>query len=206
MNFTVSKSSSPFDNRETPYFDLPYFRGRCCTTTSPDAKPLRRGEHWDESMEFAVEPNLVHHFPAVCFQPTVVIVQVDAHQVTDQPIENARRQYFMPRVKTLALPAADDVKPFVELREQFYDFGGVVLQVAIERDDSLPFGRVKPGTQGGRFAEISPQSNAENARIGQRKFLNHRPSGVGRAVVDDDRLQVVMLRFNDAMQLGHQGR
>ena len=62
-----------------------------------------------------------------------MIVQVHAHQVTDQPIEHARREHFVPRVVALALPAADDVEAFVKFGEQVRDFRRVVLQVAVER-------------------------------------------------------------------------
>ena len=62
-------------------------------------------------------------------------------------------------------PAADDVEAFVELGEQVDDFGRVVLQVAIDRDDALAVGRVKAGAQCGGLAEIAPQANAQNSRI-----------------------------------------
>ena len=131
-NFTVSRSSSPLLSRETPYFDWPNFRGRCWTTTSPVRKPFGGGQHRHEAVQLAVEPNFVHHLAAKRLQAAIVVVQMDARQVADQPVEHARRQHLVPRIVPLVLPAAHDVEAFVELGQQAGDLGRVVLQVAVD--------------------------------------------------------------------------
>ena len=74
------------------------------------------------------------------------------------------------------------------------------------RDDAFALGGVEAGAERGRFAEIAAEADAENARIVGRQLLDHRPGAVGRAVVDDDRLQLVALRLGNAIQLAHKLR
>ena len=106
----------------------------------------------------------------------------------------------------LALPAADDVVAFVELRQQRGDLGRVVLQVAVDRDDAFAFGGVKTGAEGGRLAEIATKADAEDSRIVSGQFADRSPGAVSRAVVDDDDLQLVAVQFRGLIQLAHQLR
>ena len=51
------------------------------------------------------------------------------------------------RIAALRLPACDEVEAFVELREQARDLAGVVLEIAVDRHDSVARGLVE-GQQG----------------------------------------------------------
>ena len=61
--------------RETPYFDRPYFRGRCWIDDFRHLESAGRGEHGHEAVQLAVEPNLEHHFAAEALEAAIVIVQ-----------------------------------------------------------------------------------------------------------------------------------
>ena len=63
----------------------------------------------------------------------------------------------MPRVMAFALPATHDIKAFVELGEQLGDLRRIVLQIAVDRDNSFAVSSVKTGAQCRRLAKVAPQ-------------------------------------------------
>src|SRR5215212_8948921 len=86
-----------------------------------DAKSLRRREHRHKPMQLAVQPNFVHYLSTVGFEPTVVIVQPHTHQRAHEPVEYPGWPDFVPRIVSLAFPAADDVVSLIDFREQVGD-------------------------------------------------------------------------------------
>ena len=72
----------------------------------------------------------------------------------------------MPGVAPARLPAADEVEALVQLRQQLRDLGGVVLEVAVDRDDDVAAGLGEAGGEGGRLAEVAAQPDDADARRG----------------------------------------
>ena len=67
----------------------------------------------------------------------------------------------------------------------------VVLQVGVERHHQLAARGLEAGRQGRRLAEVAAKADAAHARIGGGQPADHLPRAVGRAVVDEDDVQVV---------------
>src|SRR5687768_10795854 len=109
-------------------------------------------------MQLAVEPDFMHHLTTKRLQATIVVVQMDAGNMTHQPVEDSRRQHLMPRVVPLALPAAYHVESLVDFGEQASNFGRIILQVTIDGDNSIAFGRFESGAQCGCLAEIAAET------------------------------------------------
>jgi hypothetical protein len=80
-----------------------------------DGEALRGGEDRNETVELAMDADFFNHFAAVALEAAVVVVQTHSGEASDDPIEDARGDDFVPRIETLLLPAADDVGAGFEL-------------------------------------------------------------------------------------------
>ena len=92
------------------------------------------------------------------------------------------------RVAPLRLPARDEVEALVELREQPRDLGGIVLKVAVDRDDDVALGFLEAGLQRGGLAEVAPEPDDAYLVVLRVQTRERREGAVGRAVVDEDDL------------------
>ena len=92
------------------------------------------------------------------------------------------------RVAPLRLPARDEVEALVELREQPRDLGGIVLKVAVDRDDDVALGFLEAGLQRGGLAEVAPEPDDAHLVVLRVQTRERREGAVGRAVVDEDDL------------------
>ena len=93
------------------------------------------------------------------------------------------------RVAPLRLPARDEVEALVELREQARDLGGVVLQVAVDRDDDVA--AAPPRSRPARAAALPKLRRRRTTRTLSCARVQPRQRGEGavaRAVVDEDGL------------------
>ena len=97
-------------------------------------------------LAFDTKQRRAQHFAAITLEAAVVVVQANAGEDADQPIENSRRPHLMPRVQPLLLPAADDVEfLIVHGGEKARDLLWVVLQVSIKGEDELAARVLKTG-------------------------------------------------------------
>ena len=104
-------------------------------------------------------------------------------------VEDAREDRARERIAPVRLPAGDEVEALVELREQARDLRGIVLEVAVDRDDDLA---AAPGRSRPRARRPCRSCAAVGRRARSARALCSRVSArersVGRAVVDEDRL------------------
>ena len=119
-------------------------------------------------MQLAVEADFVEHLGTVAFHAAVVVVQGNAGHVADQSVENPAGPNLVPGIVPDAFPAADYVETASQDGQEAGYLSGVVLQIGIQGDDLFAVGRVKPGRQGRRLAEIPPKANAVDLRVPPR--------------------------------------
>ena len=75
------------------------------------------GEHRDEPMQLAVEPQALDDLGAICLQTAVEIVQAEPGDATRHPVEDAGQGAARDRVAAMRFPARDEVEALVELCE-----------------------------------------------------------------------------------------
>ena len=164
------------------------------------------GEHGDEPVQLAVEPQAAHDLGAVRLQAAVHVVEVDAGDPAGDRVEELRRDPAAQRVASLRLPAGDQVEALVELGEQLRDLGGVVLEVAVDRDDHLALRLGEACGERRRLAEVPAQADDDDVagsgvQPGQRRV---RP--VRGAVVDEHGLPGLAERLERRVELVVQQR
>ena len=125
---------------------------------------------------------------AIGLQPAVQVVQAEAGEPAGDGVEDPRGDAPGQGVAALRLPAGDEVESFLELREQARDLCGIVLEVAVDRDDDVALRLREPRLQRGRLAEVAPEPNDANVVVCGVQPCQRREGAVGRAVVDEDGL------------------
>src|ERR1051325_4757886 len=83
-----------------------------------DLEPAGGGEHGDEAVQFAVQPNLAQHLGAIALHAAVVVVQPNPGESAHQPVEQSARPNLVPGIEPGFLPTADHVEAFVELAQE----------------------------------------------------------------------------------------
>ena len=87
-----------------------------------------------------------------------------ARQLRHQPVCDLRGQAARPEVvNPLLAPAADNVVPFTQLREELGNLFGLVLEIAIHRDDDVPRGRVEAGGERSRLTIVSRERDQSHS-------------------------------------------
>ncbi len=99
----------------------------------------------------------------------------------------------MPGIVAHLFPSADDVQAGGDRRQKAGDLARVVLQVGVERHHELAARGPKTGTEGGGFAKISPEPQAADSRIFDGQAANLPPRTVGRAIIDENQLDIISL-------------
>jgi hypothetical protein len=153
-------------------------------------------------VELAVKLHLVEHLAAVALHAAVVVVQLDAGERTDEPVEHPARPDLVERVVADFLPPADHVKPLFDARQETGDLPRVVLQVRVERHHEPAARRVKPRAQRRGLPEIPPEPQPPHAGVGLGDLADLLPRRIGRAVVDEDDVEVIPAEPRHLVQLG----
>ncbi len=94
-------------------------------------------------------------------------MQSQAGKAAGDGVEDPRREPAPEGISPPRLPAGDEVEPFVELRQEAWDLGRVVLQIAVDRDHELTLRLLEPRLESGRLAEVPSQ--AHDANVGCRR-------------------------------------
>jgi hypothetical protein len=121
-----------------------------------DARPFPDGVDRDETVHLAVETHVFEDLPPIRLELAAIIVQRHTEQGRDQPIGDDRGKAAAERV-VLANnpPARDNIEALGELVEQARDVGGIILAVAVHRDDDVAAAVLNRRHQGGGVAEIA---------------------------------------------------
>jgi hypothetical protein len=92
-------------------------------------------------------------------------VQAQTRDAPRHPVEDLRRDTPGERVAAPCLPAADQVEPLVQLREQARNLGRVVLEVGVDGDDDVAVGVCEAGRERRRLAEVLAQADDANVVV-----------------------------------------
>src|SRR5215471_13867337 len=112
-------------------------------------------------MHFTIKMKLFDRLGAIGLKCTAVIMKVRAGGLANQPIGYFRRKPAQPKT-FLAVhpPTANDIIPFLQLRQQQSNISRVVLKIAVKSYDRVPSGVVKPCHHSGCLPKIP--SKAQN--------------------------------------------
>ena len=120
---------------------------------------------------------------------------------SDDGVEHVREEASRERVAPFRLPARDEVETLVELCEQVRDLRGVVLEVAVDRDDDVAARMSKAGGEGDRLAEVSPQPDDADVVVVGVEAGERGEGAVDRSVVAEQCLPVVVERIECRLEL-----
>ncbi len=150
-----------------------------------DARAIERRQRRDEAVQLAVEIDVLENFGAVGLEGGAEIAQLHVRRLGHQPIGDARGKLARDRViQAVLAPAAGDVVAFLDLFEQRGNVLGSVLEIAVERNDDVALRFVEPGGQRRGLAEVAPQPDHLEARIGLDQIGQQIEAAVGGGVVD----------------------
>src|SRR5207244_3165270 len=74
-----------------------------------DTEAAGLGQDGDEAVQLAVEPDLAKDLGAIAFHAAVVVVQVDAGQPADHPVEHPAGQDLVPGVAADSFPPRNHI-------------------------------------------------------------------------------------------------
>ena len=151
-----------------------------------DAHPRR--DRGDETMHLAVEAQPLHHLGAHRLQRAPVIVEMDPGGRGDDPVREPRGDLLRDRIATLLAPSADHVVSLVQLGDEAWDVGRIVLEVAVGGDDDLAAGVVEAGGEGGGLPEVPAQSQHPHPRVHGLEREQPLQGRIGGSVVHENDL------------------
>ena len=151
-----------------------------------DAKATVVGEHGQEAMQLAVDPQRADDLRPVGLEPAVHVVELQARDAADDGVEDLRDEPPRPRIAALRLPAGDEVEALVELREQAWDLRRVVLEVGVDRHDHGSLGVAKARRSAADLPKL--RRSRTTLTFGARSWrrVERGEGAVGGAVVDED--------------------
>src|SRR4029453_603130 len=158
-------------------------------------------EHRQEAMELSVDPQVSHDLGPVGLQSAVHVVQSEAGPASGAAVEDPREQPAREWISPLGLPARDEVEALIELGQEAWDLGGVVLEVGVDRDGDIAGRMPEASCERRRFAEVAAQANHHDIRRRRGEPGQSRKGPVGRAVVDEDGLPRTAERLEGAAKL-----
>src|SRR5258708_20538256 len=135
-------------------------------------------------MQLAVERNRFADVTPVSFESGAEVVNVDTAQFCHQPVCYPGRNAPYPEIVDAHLtPTADDVITGRDLFEKHWNVGGIVLQIAIHRNDVFAAGMVKACGEPGGLAEVAAQLDHGNPAVDSRDFAQHGEGMVTGAII-----------------------
>ena len=128
-------------------------------------------------------------------------MQVDAAEFGHQPVGDLRRQSPHDEVvDALLAPAADDVVTLAQLVEEQRNVVGIVLQIAVHRDDVFALSVVKARGERRGLPEVAAQLYHHNAAIDTGDLLQQPEGVVAAAVIHKHQLERLAGCFHDRLQ------
>src|SRR5262249_34284557 len=130
------------------------------------------GERWNEAMQLAVELNFAQNLAAIGFEGSAEVVELDAAKFGHQPICCAARNLaHEPVVAAGIAPAADEVVAFFDFFEEFWNLFGIMLQIAVHRNDDFTAREIETGFERGCLAKVTAEADEIHAAV---VFVNVR--------------------------------
>src|SRR5258705_12689415 len=117
-------------------------------------------------MQLPIELNTLYDFSTIGLEGGAKVVKWGSRDLSHDPVRNSAGQpACQPRVQPLLAPTTDEVVALFKFGEERRDFFGLMLQIAIHRDDNLARGDVEARLQCSRLAKVSAQTHDPDARI-----------------------------------------
>ncbi len=144
-----------------------------------------------ESMHVRVEVQRPHDPPAIGLQRAAGVVDPRARDARDEHVcETARQEPRDLAVLAVASPSAHDVVALVDAFEQAADVGGIVLQVAVHRNDDLALGEIEARHHRRGLAEVAAEVDHLDPRVPHGQLVQQLGRPIPRAVVDKHQLRL----------------
>ena len=140
-------------------------------------------------MQLAIEGNLVEDLTAVGFEGRPEVVNVDAAQLGHGPVRHAGGMRRIQKLSTRICAATDDVVTGGNLFQKQGDVCGIVLQIAIHRNNVLAARMIETGCESSSLPEVAAELYHGYAAIHGRDFAQHGERVIVRAVIDQDNLE-----------------
>src|SRR5262245_55010906 len=126
-------------------------------------------------MQFAVELDVLEHLASVGLERAAVVVQRYAGSPRDEAVGDSRRQRAaQERVLSILAPAAHNIIPLVELLEQPWNIGWVVLEIGIDSDHHVAARAREPRRERRRLTEIATEPHHSQPRVARRQLAENR--------------------------------
>ena len=143
----------------------------------------------DEAVEFAVELNFLNDFALIGFECRAEVVEIDAAQLGHHPIGDAAGELaHEPVIAAGVAPAADEVEAFFDFLEEAGNFFGIVLEIAVHRNDDVAAGEIEAGFERGGLAEIAAEADDVDAMIVLVNVGENFERVIAAAIVDENEL------------------
>ena len=143
-----------------------------------DAEALGVGEDGGESVEFAVEANVLGDLDAVGLEAAVEVVELDTGDVADGGVEEFARHGLAHGILAALLPSRDEVITLIDRLDEAGDLGGVVLEIAVHGDDEVVVDRGEPGGETSGLAEVATMAKTTDMGIARGEVGDHGPGAV----------------------------
>src|SRR4051812_2268243 len=109
-------------------------------------------------MQLAVELDVLKHLASVGLERAAIVVQGYAGSPGDTAVGDSRWQRAaQERVLPILAPAAHNIIPLVELLQQPWNIGRVVLEIGIDRNHHVAARAREPRRERRRLTEIAPE-------------------------------------------------
>src|SRR5580704_7655291 len=154
-----------------------------------DARAGGSCECRNETVKFAVELDFLDDFALVGFERCAEVVEVYAAQLGHHPVGDAAGKLaHEPVIAAGIAPAADEVEALLDFLEEARDFFGVVLEVAVHRDNDVAASEVEAGFERGGLAEIAAEADDIDAVIVLVNVGKNFERVIAAAIVDENEL------------------
>ncbi|MEI9897779.1 MAG: hypothetical protein WDN28_28960 [Chthoniobacter sp.] len=125
----------------------------------------------------------------VSLEGAAEVVQFDARHERNEAVGHDARDVALQGIVLAVLaPAEQTSKPSLSLSSSLGDVAGIVLQVAIHRNDHIAAREVEAGHHRRRLAVITAEVHHFDGRIFRGEAVEHARAGVVAAVIDEDEL------------------
>src|SRR6266550_1868502 len=109
-------------------------------------------------MHLAVELDVLDDFTPIGLERAAIVPEPDAGHPRDQGVRDQRRKPARePRILAVPPPTADHVVTLLQLGYQQPDVGGVILEIAVEKDEDVAATVLDAGLQRGGLSEVAAE-------------------------------------------------
>ena len=154
-----------------------------------NAKSFGVRQHRREAMELAVKADVFGHILAVRLESAIEVMQLDTGCFSDGPVEHFAWRGFAEGILAALFPAGNEIIALVEFGEKAGKLVGIVLQVAIHRDDDISASDRESVGEALGFAEVAAMAKCSDAAVLRAKHFDLFPGAVFRTVVDKEQLK-----------------